>query len=317
MAGADISPIVQTLVSLDPGPADLWISAHGYESRSTAHLELLRIAANRRVSFGFSHQGDGATPEIEAGILRRRQQLQTAGYETPIVDDSGFDAFVSNELFGQRESRRLRVIADISSMSRARMATLILTCSEVKGGCDLDLVYFVGSFASHKHAYEPLEYFGPCHPQTAGWADDSQLPLSVLIGLGTEPSRAEGVVETIEPDILALFVPVGDEMEYSDEIWKENRQLLEVAGEPVNYPVRDPAVAFSSLQITAARLAERSRLIIVPLGPKIFCALSLVTALSIGSPVGVWKASAGKGVQAIDVKATDVPIFARLSFRNT
>jgi hypothetical protein len=137
--------------------------------------------------------------------------------------------------------------------------------------------------------------------------------LAVLLGLGTEPRRADGVVEMLEPDILALYIPLGDEPEYLAELREENRRILEVGGEPICYSLRDPAAVYASLVATGTRLVERSRLVLVPLGPKQFAALAVAAALSLGPEVGVWKASSGRGVEPVDVQARGEPVVMRLS----
>ena len=306
---------VESIESIDAAEAFLWVSCHGFESRSIAHLRSLPVEGYRRVSIGFLTAGQDASAEQLDAIQLRRATLRHNGFDTPVVDDVGFEQIVKQELL-HAPSRNCRVIADISSMSRSRIASLFLSCHDVRseGGCVLDLVYFPATHSSHKHAYEPLEYFGPCHHRLAGWPDDPDLPLSLVVGLGTEPRRADGIVEFLEPDILALCIPLGDEPQYVDEVRRENRRLLEVRGEPRDYPVRDPSAAFVHVSAIATQLAQRSRVVIVPLGPKIFCATSIAAALTIGSHVGVWKASAGSGVAPVDVQAVERPVLARFRF---
>src|SRR6266540_759700 len=114
---------VEPMESIDTAGASLWISCHGYESRSIAHLKLLPVAGCRRVSVGFLTAGQDASAEQLDAIQVRRASLQHNGFRTPVVDDAGFEQIVKQELFDTR-SRNCRVIADISSMSRSRIASL-------------------------------------------------------------------------------------------------------------------------------------------------------------------------------------------------
>src|SRR5205823_1514111 len=136
----------------------------------------------------------------------------------------------------------------------------------------------------------PLETLGPIHNDVAGWPLEPDLPLALVLALGTEPRRADGLVETLEPDILSVFVPIGDEPDFNAEVHNENRRVLEVGGEPVKYDLRDPISAHGSLLATIERLSQRARVIIVPLGPKIFSALALNAAIAVGAEIGVWRA---------------------------
>lgn len=293
-----------------------WLSCHGYESRSVAHLDLLVLNAERRISPGFEFPVATEDNDASKRVALARRRLQQAGYETPIVNDEGFEAVVRRELSRLASASSRTLAADISSMSRSRISALLIAFAEyalTDPSCYLDLIYFPASFNSHKHAFEPLESFGPCHAQLSGWPADADLPLAVLLGLGTEPRRADGVVEMLEPDILALYLPLGDETEYTIELQKENRRVLSVGGEPIHYSLRDPGSLFLSLVATGERLAERSRLVLVPLGPKLFTALSVAAALSIGPEVGVWKASSGRGVGLVDAKAHGEPVVFRVA----
>jgi hypothetical protein len=305
---------VESLSALREAEASLWVSCHGYESRSAAHLGLVRTTALRKLSCGFDFPASELDSEAGKRVADARARLRTDGFDVPVVDDPGFDALIREELGRSVRDGSAHIVADISSMNRARIASLLLACADLESGCDLEILYFPGSYETHKHVYEPLEYFGPCHSNIAGWPSDPEMPLSLMVGIGTEPRRADGVIEIVKPDILAVFLPLGDEDNYVLELHKENRRILEVCGQPVTYILRDPSGTYQSLRSTGARLSERSRLVIVPLGPKIFCVIAIAVALSIGPEVGVWKASAGRGVQPVDVQSHGAPILLRIVF---
>lgn len=306
-------------VASDRNP-DLWLSCHGYESRSVKHLELLDPPVDRKLSFGFEFPGPDDSEDIAARLAAERVALEGAGFDIRIVGDTEFEEQVRHEFSDiARATVRPLIVADISSMNRSRIAGLIHLCAggPFAGNCDLELVYFPSTFESHKHPYEPLESFGPVHDEFAGWPADQEMPLALLIGLGTEPRRADGIVETVEPDILGLFEPHGDEHEFLDDVRTENRRVREVAGAPTPYWVRDPQATFQMLRSSVELLSRRAQVIIVPLGPKVFCAIAVGVATSLGPEVGVWKASAGRGVRPINVQGADEPVIARMSFSRT
>lgn len=295
-------------------PISLWLSCHGYEERSIAHLDL-KPRAVRLISAGFEFPGTGDGTKAGERVSERRALLQSNGYETPVVDDRAFDGLIQAALRdADSGTEPLHVLADISSMNRTRIASTVLACASISGSCVLDLLYFPSTFESHKHEYEPLEAFGPVHDLVAGWPVEADLPVALLMSLGTEPRRAEGIVESVEPDILVLFQPTGDEPEFTSEIVTENRRVLEVGGQPVMFDVRDPVRTHGALLATVQRLAERARVVVVPLGPKIFAALATNVAVSVGPEIGVWKASAGRGVEPVDVRTSAQPVVVRLTF---
>lgn len=296
--------------------AHLWLSCHGYESRSIQHLDLGVAGADSKLSVGFDLPEVDHGGKVRSKLRSKQQRLKDAGFEVLITDDDGFDNLVQSRIKGLVTEEHPHVVADISSMNRTRIASLLLACASTQfpGGCDLDLLYFPATFASHKHGYEPLESFSPVHERVAGWPLEPDFPLALVMGLGTEPRRADGIVESMEPDILGVFEPVGDESEFSEDLRKENRRVLEVAGEPIRYDVRDPESLYRQLVSTVERLSQRARVIIVPLGPKLFTAMAINAALKTGPQVGVWKASAGSGVQPIDVHGSRSAVLTSLEF---
>lgn len=302
---------------IEDGLIDYWISSHGYESRSVKHLEFDQSNVTRSISFGFDVELADANEDVAARVENERRLLLSRGFELLNTDDDGFEIAVRSGLDDFAGSgRRPRVVADISSMNRTRIASLMLACASESfdKGCDLDLIYFPSTFASHKHEYEPLEYFGPLHERVAGWPADPDSPLALVVGLGTEPRRAEGIVETVEPDILSLLEPLGDDPQFVVDVRTENRRLLDVGGEPLPYQLRDAVGTYWALRAIVERLSDRARVIVVPLGPKILVPVAMAVALELGPKVGLWRASAGSSVQPVDVQGADEAVRVRFAF---
>jgi hypothetical protein len=309
---------VEHLDGIDDGENPiLWIASHGFESRSTSHLALDSSRARTRLSLGFDFP-DESDVFTARRIAEEEGQLTQSGFTIDRVSDFEFERILQVEFSEGRVSGVARVVADISCMNRNRIASLILACCfELSDGFDLDVIYFPSSFESHKHAYESLESLGPVHNQLSGWSEDTDLPLSLMVGMGTEPGRAEGIMEFLEPDIISLFEPVGDNPGFAEEIRRENKRVIDVASPTSKYLIRDPLSTYGLINATIDRLSTQSRLIIVPMGPKLFCALSITAALAHGVGVGVWKASAGKGIEPVDVKTDAEPVIVRMRFRRT
>lgn len=299
--------------------ADLWISCNGYESRSIQHLGLppLDCASRLSVGYRFPSRETAAPSAILDRIDRARVALSAAGFQVAILDDDEFDGLVRDSLNRAWSSRpSIRVVVDISSMNRSRIASVVLACGETLAtqSCQLDVVYFPSTFASHRHGYEPLSSFGPVHTRLAGWPRDPDLPLALVMTLGTEPRRADGLVELLEPQVLAALLPHGIEGEFDEEIVRTNERVLEVANAPLPINLLDPEETFRTLVHTVESLRHAARVLIVPLGPKLLVPLAVNAALRTGEEVGVWKASAGSRVEPIDVHGADVPVVLRLEF---
>ena len=196
--------------------SSLWLSCHGYDSRSVLHLDVIPTVAPRRLSLGFDFPDPEGDEENAAfRLLDAHARLRDGNFDVRIVDDVEFEQIVSTEILSLNNGKeRPLVTADVSSMNRTRIASLILACAsgQMSRGCgSSDLVYFPSTFLSHKHPYEPLEFFRPGHAISPAGPRIRSCQLALIVGLGTEPRRADGIVETVEPDILGIFEPFGDE----------------------------------------------------------------------------------------------------------
>lgn len=118
-------------------------------------------------------------------------------------------------------------------------------------------------------------------------------PLSVVLGLGYEVDQAIGAIEYLDPSGIWAFVPVGADPRFFRDVRQSNSALWPLL-DPAHqreYLLNDPYLTFSELRGLVATLALRSRVIIVPGGPKLFSALSILAKLELGEEVSVWRAS--------------------------
>src|SRR5689334_17472517 len=111
---------MQNITREDVDGADLWLSCHGYESRSIAHLEHLRQTAHRKRSFGFDFPNESADTDVHQRMTSAHDKLQKAGFDAVLTDDAGFEANIKEELALLPSNRKCRIAADISSMNRSR-----------------------------------------------------------------------------------------------------------------------------------------------------------------------------------------------------
>src|SRR4051812_29942014 len=109
---------MQNISQKDADGADLWLSCHGYESRSIAHLEHLRLTVDRKRTFGFDFPNEHADADVRKRIAVAHDKLREASFDPVQTDDDGFEAYVKAELSLLPSHRKCRIVADISSMNR-------------------------------------------------------------------------------------------------------------------------------------------------------------------------------------------------------
>lgn len=183
---------------------------------------------------------------------------------------------------------------DVSSMTRDLMSDLLRYLFDMMPAMNLNLV-FLYSTAKYQ---EPPGDDGPYvdfHPIAGceGWTLHPERPLSAVLGLGYEADQAIGTVEYLDPSGIWAFVPNGEDPRFRRDLDRANGALWPIL-EPshkIEYRIANPHSLYTDLRGLTEVLARRSRVILVPGGPKIFSAISLLVKLEIGDEVSVWRAS--------------------------
>lgn len=187
-----------------------------------------------------------------------------------------------------------RVLVDVSSMSRTVLSVLLsqLLDDDFFIGADIALVYAVAKFSEPaSFEYDFLD-FAPI-PEFSGWTAAPERPLAMVLGLGYEADHAVGAVEVLDPSATFCFFPKGNDKRFADAVRKSNEPLLDhmKPSRIIQYPVSDPLHTFSLLSSIMNSLLEATRIVLVPMGPKIFVVLCLVCQRVYGDEVSVWRAS--------------------------
>jgi len=272
--------------------ADLLIGALGYESRSVFVPRLIGGSARRVVLPGF--EANRVLAHDENCALAR-----ASGFDTPTVSDLEYGSFiqrVADDIVGSaRPGWNPRIVVDISSMTRVRMArTLVGLRNALPSGSIIDLVYAPAVFSDEAGDDGPVTETGPL-PHFAGWGGTPDVELGMLIGLGFESHLALGVVESHEPADVWCFIPSGVDDRYDKKVMRENKLLFEMIPNErrLVYDVMRPFAAAEAIQGILRATTGTHRMMVVPLGAKVFCLAALTVALAYEGRLNVWRVSSG------------------------
>ena len=201
----------------------------------------------------------------------------------------------------------LKVLFDVSSCSRSVMAKVFLTLASVLGPrAEITCVYALSAFESPPQGELPSHISEPVVGDLSGWSDDLSKPPCAVIGLGFEPGRALGCMDYLEIPEVRLFMPVGADERFEAAVRDANAALIAEAGElsVLPYSVLDPTATYEKLESLIFGLLPTFRPVLIPLGPKIFAAVSMALAIKLLPQVCVWRTSAGSGSEVADRKAS-------------
>lgn len=305
--------IIQSEANLSTAPSgqfDLLIGAVGYESRSTWLLENGDIKANTiwGLQFGYNQ------------VLHFDRACETyakVGADVTLFSgETGLgDLTAKFSDFQQRLDRPLRVVLDISAMSRLMIATtfLALTRSNRTYGIELDTHYTPATFRVPGPT-APARVAQPIVPELAGWSSRPDTPLGVIIGLGYEGSVAAGALQVLEPSRTWALYPVGFDPQFLQAVHNANDDLSTFYDViKLTYSISDPAGTRALLRRLLSDLKADYRIALIPFGPKIFSWLCMVTALETGfEEVAVWRFSPQELGQPVDHVASGISIWHQL-----
>lgn len=212
-------------------------------------------------------------------------------------------------------SGKPRIAIDISCMPRPTMAAVfqtILEASERKALC-LDVLYVLAQYTPPLPQLPPNHDIRPINDWFAGWPTNATASTSLVVGLGYERDKASGACEYFDANETWVFVPQSSIEEYQSTVEANNEALLARARRrdlSMKYHVERPTETFGLLASTVARVASTMNPVLLPFGPKIFFALSLLVA-AVYREAGVWHVTGDSELPA----ATHVPSDYAPAFR--
>ena len=253
------------------------LSACGYEQRASALLDKLSKTIVGRVCLAFREH---------PGILHRPDNDRKFG-------QGGFASVLSS---GNSSTDMRTVVAgaletvkktggalafDISSMTRAWQGAIIQILMTYEWDREIEtyFVYVPRQFDKpprHECANEivgPVQGFGALAPP--------DLPIALVLSLGYERNKALGLMEILDPgQTVLLIAKSGEEDSFYSNVLRNNREILRRVSDRwfFSYPLRQPTATLQILESICGGLSLSYRVVLAPMGPKVFALLCFLTA---------------------------------------
>lgn len=278
-----ISPLASNI--LEKSKFQLGIYSIGYEERSRFVVDLLSQRTRTRVGIDLGGRGIGSYEKSKSDAVDRgdrqpgRDSIELLG-ESLWLDEieEGADVFI-----------------DVSSMDRRTMSWVIYHVLRNVGDSSLSVhfLYAPAQFSAPPETQLPLESSSPVNSLLASYPREPKTPTVLVVGVGYEVGLALGVVETFEPARVVAYVPRGSDKRFDAEVDRVNAPLFMDQGYVTrsDYYVSSPAAAFIDLKDRVFSLRAEARVVLVPLGPKIFSSMCLVLGYLCSPDVAVWRLS--------------------------
>jgi len=154
----------------------------------------------------------------------------------------------------------------------------------------MDVLYVLAEYTPPPTQLPPNEDIRPINDWFAGWPTNATASTSLVVGLGYERDKASGACEYFDASETWVFVPQSAIEDYQAAVEGNNEVLLARARRrdlSATYRVERPTETFGLLASTISRIVPEMNPVLLPFGPKIFFALSLLVA-SVYREAGVW-----------------------------
>ncbi|WP_156659628.1 hypothetical protein [Mycobacterium sp. 852002-53434_SCH5985345] len=301
MARLAVSPL-----DVNESRFDLFIGSIGYERRASHAITQLMPQVEKVIAAPFNENQVLNYPR-NFDLFCKVGKVISGGelYKGAIIDEVRDWVDVTS---ARRKVTRqpFRVCVDISSMNRLRLAETILALfieANVAQPMEVSWVYSVARFDRRLLDTGPVK-FNDAIPGFEGWGDP-MTPLHAIVGLGLEGDLALGVLDELEAADTTVFEPMGFSSSYDQRISARNRDFA--SGVPsdkrFSYNVTEPYTSFLTLSGVVADLTSVGRVVILPLGPKLFALMSLLIAAAEQERITIWRLSADTRGDPVDRKA--------------
>jgi hypothetical protein len=272
---------------------DIFIATIGYETRATYIHKQLADRVKLVVSAPLTRTQSLSFEKNERYFSRKGEVLSGEDSYLEELREIIHRSLHLRRLISSSEPPPVRICVDISSMNRQRLADTVRSLhvdSEVP--VDVDWLYAPAKFSPRLIGSGPVQ-FNDAISGFEGWADPVW-PLHAIVGLGLEGSLVLGVLDDLEPAETWIFEPTGLQDAYDRRIERLNSDVFDVT--PVehrfSYDVTQPFTSFLKLSalIDELTVSER-RVVLIPLGPKIFALMCMLVGAGNRADVSVWRLS--------------------------
>jgi len=261
---------------------NILVGCVGYEKRSIFHLA--SVAESTSITL-FDYQAEGVlsyNANIKAAKAKRARLHKTM---QSLLDDVLEQATALGGAY---------VEVDITSLDRGKLAWILGNFfKNSERFRRVRLVYYPRTFVPPRYEFDVVNSFGPVVPELTGNVPLSRDELAVIVGAGYEFGRVVGALDTLEPGNVICFAPRGNDSRYDGAVLRANLDFafLGKDGALIWYALNDPFALYYNLRRIVEHEAAIGNVLILPLGPKLFAAISLLIAFALHPKVSVWRHS--------------------------
>jgi hypothetical protein len=286
---------------------DVFIYGLGFETRSTKIAEsigrLTRTCAIKMTG--------PSIHSLKKNILfaHTRKQL--------IVDeaDGSVGTAISDAISRSRKGNKsIRIGFDLSSVNRLVLFEVLGAISRSARALDeVEIFYCPAAFEEPEPQFPCIEKLGPVNGAFSAFDVDLTKPLCLLMGVGFDAGVSMGIISHLEPRLTYCLWGTGVSKQFDEAVRRANFDF-DFSGfntRVLSYDLKDPVGAFQKLESVVYGLRNEYRIVIIPMGPKLFTLHAALIGIAYFGEVAVWRVQHSR-LEPLDARPGAFCIRARL-----
>ncbi|MDO6820211.1 hypothetical protein [Zobellia sp. 1_MG-2023] len=274
----------------------LFLLAVNHEKRKyTAYDNIIKTnSINKAIEFSYSNY-----LKIE----------KKSGIERMFISNLKDISKVLDKFFAKvKPSDNVNIVLDYSCMTKPWYYTFILYLKKKKLKLDSVVVFFVYTPSSHEKPQSPKSN-SEIAPLPGKYVVPTDKPKALIVCLGYEKKKAEGIIEHLDPKRCFLFYskPALDN-DFVKHIESSNANILKESNDIITYDFKNLTQLERELTSLYYLLRDDYSIIIAPLGPKPFTFMSMLLSVKYHD-IDIWRVGSGSDINEYERKPIDNQTF--------
>lgn len=271
---------------------DLFIFSENHEKRAFSLYTKLQKANNILKTVAFCYK-QSVVEQKNDGINK-----------ILITESTEIYKFLDEEL-EKISSEEITLVIDYSCMTKPWYYSIVLYLKNRESNFKKICAYFsyTPSKFNEPKAPKPNKEIGPLPGK---YIVPTDKPKALIVCLGYEQNKAEGIIEHLDPKVSYIFYTnPASEKKFVQTLETNNKSILKERLEnTITYPFNDLLFLERKLTSLYFQLKDEYSVIIAPLGPKPFTFISIMMSVKYND-IDIWRVGSGYDINEYDNEPCD------------
>ena len=262
---------------------DLFIIGGNHEKRVfTLYNKITKV--DRSIMFRFKDEFVPTIPNFELFTIKNCTQIYS------LLED----------VFSQHNGEKFTLLVDYSCMTKSWYYSIILFLSKKKLNQRNIRVIFSYTPSKYSDPQTPLPN-SDISPLPGKYVIPTDKPKALIVCLGYEKNKAEGIIEHLDPKFCHIFYTKPSlDPKFSEKVEENNSNIIKNRKNQITTYSFDDLISLErSLNALYQTLKRDYSIIIAPLGPKPFALVSMIMAAKYPE-IDIWRVGSGYDINEYD-----------------